>query len=123
MVNNLSDVHFQAHRKNTIKDFVANAGPLHVSHLTIFSRSEHGLYLKICTLPRGPTVTFKVPEFHLSRDVISSLKKQNVAEVAFKHAPLLNLCNFNGQGQHLKLVASMAQNMFPTVNLTDVSEL
>jgi ribosome biogenesis protein SSF1/2 len=110
----------QERKKNTIKDFVSVAGPLHVSHLSIFSRTEVGMYLKICKLPRGPTMTFKIHNFSLARDVVSSLKKQNVVEAAFKHSPLIVLNSFTAEGLHMKLMASMFQNMFPTINLTNV---
>ncbi|XP_072377127.1 protein Peter pan [Diabrotica undecimpunctata] len=107
-------------KKNTIKDFVSIAGPLHVSHLSIFSRTELGMYLKIMRLPRGPTLTFKIHNYSLARDVVSSLKKQRVVEGAFKHSPLIVLNSFSGEGLQLKLMASMFQNMFPTINLTNV---
>ncbi|KAJ3664595.1 hypothetical protein Zmor_000151 [Zophobas morio] len=107
-------------RKNTIKDFVAVAGLLHVSHLVIFSRTELGLYLKISRLPRGPTLTFKIHNFSLARDVVSCLKRQNVVEAAFKHSPLIVLNSFSGESMHMKLMTSMFQNMFPTLNLTNV---
>lgn len=97
------------------------AGPLHVSHLCIFSRTEIGMYLKIARLPRGPTLTFKIHNFSLARDVVSSLKKQLVFERAFKHSPLIILNSFSGEGTHMKLMASMFQNMFPTINLTNVN--
>lgn len=108
-------------RRNTIKDFVSVAGPLHVSHMCIFTCTELGMYLKIGRLPRGPTLTFKIHNFSLARDVVSSLKKQNVVEEAFKHSPLIVLNSFSGEGMQMKLMASMFQNMFPTINLTTVS--
>lgn len=49
------------------------------------------------------------------------LKKQMVYEEAFKNSPLVVLNNFSGEGMQLKLIASMFQNMFPTINLTTVS--
>ncbi|XP_019865183.2 protein Peter pan [Aethina tumida] len=107
-------------KKNTIKDFVSVAGPLHVSHLSIFSRTETGMFLKIARLPRGPTLSFKVHNFSLARDVVSSLKKQLVVEQAFKHSPLIVLNSFSGEGLQMKLMTSMFQNMFPTINLTSV---
>ncbi|KAH1029042.1 protein Peter pan [Dendroctonus ponderosae] len=107
-------------KKNTIKDFVAVAGVLHVSHLSIFSRTELGMYLKITRLPRGPTLTFKIHNFTLARDVVSSLRKQMVVEEAFKHSPLVILNSFSGEGLQMKMMASMFQNMFPTINLTNV---
>lgn len=107
-------------KRNTIKDFVSVAGLLHVSHMCIFSRTEIGMYLKIARLPRGPTLTFKIHEFSLAKDVVSSLKKQIVVEEAFKHSPLLVLNSFSGEGMQLKLMASTFQNMFPTINLTTI---
>lgn len=44
-----------------------------------------------------------------------------VYEEAFKNSPLIVLNNFSGEGMQLKLIASMFQNMFPTINLTTVS--
>lgn len=71
-------------------------------------------------VPRGPTLTFKILNFSLSRDVVSALKKQMVFEEAFKNSPLIVLNNFSGEGLQMKLMASTFQNMFPTINLTTV---
>lgn len=49
-------------------------------------------------------------------------KKQYVFEEAFKHSPLIVLSKFSGEGMHFKLMASMFQNMFPTINLPTVSD-
>ncbi|XP_026825779.1 protein Peter pan [Ooceraea biroi] len=111
----------KARKKNSIKDFVSISSILHVTHMYIFTKTELGMYLKICKLPRGPTLTFKIHSFSLARDVISMLKKQMVYEEAFQNAPLSILNNFSGEGMHQKLVASMFQNMFPTINLTTVN--
>ncbi|EGI61209.1 PREDICTED: protein Peter pan [Acromyrmex echinatior] len=108
-------------KKNTIKDFVSVASVLHVSHMCIFTKTELGMYLKLCKLPKGPTLTFKIHSFSLTRDVISMLKKQLVYEEAFKNSPLLVLNNFSGEGMQLKLIASTFQNMFPTINLTTIN--
>lgn len=96
------------------------AGPLHVTHLFIFSQTELGMYLKMMRLPRGPTLTFKIHNFSLAKDVVSSLKKQVVTDEAFKTSPLLVLNSFSGEGMHMKMMASMFQNMFPTINLTAI---
>ncbi|XP_003399616.1 protein Peter pan [Bombus affinis] len=108
-------------KRNTIKDFVSIAGIFHVTHMCMFTRTEQGMYFKLCRLPRGPTLTFKIHSFSLSRDVISLLKKQMVYEELFKNSPLVILNNFSGEGMQLKLIASMFQNMFPTINLTTVN--
>ncbi|OWR54129.1 Suppressor of SWI4 1 protein, partial [Danaus plexippus plexippus] len=107
-------------KKNTIKDFLSVSGYLHVSHMMVFTETELGTYMRLARLPRGPTLTFRVHSYSLARDVISSLRKQYVIEKAFKNAPLIVLNSFSGEGMHMKLMATMFQNMFPTINITTV---
>lgn len=107
-------------KSNKIKDFVSLSGVFHVSHMCIFNKTQNQLSYKIARLPRGPTLTFKVHQFTLAKDVISSVRKQFVDEEAFKHAPLIILNNFTGEGRHLKLMATTFQNMYPTINLATV---
>lgn len=107
-------------KNNTIKDFLSISGYLHVSHMVIFTETELGSYMRLARLPRGPTLTFKLNQYSLSRDVRSSLRRQYVIEKAFKSAPLIVLNSFSGEGMHMKLMATMFQNMFPTINITNV---
>lgn len=107
-------------KSNKIKDFVSLSGLFHVSHMCIFNKTQNQLSYKIARLQRGPTLTFKVHQFTLAKDVISSVRKQFVDEEAFKHAPLIILNNFTGEGRHLKLMATTFQNMYPTINLATV---
>ncbi|XP_041968062.1 protein Peter pan isoform X2 [Aricia agestis] len=107
-------------KKNTIKDFLSVSGYLHVSHMMMFTETELGAYMRLARLPRGPTLTFRIHNYSLARDVISSLKKQYVIERTFKNAPLIVLNSFSGEGMHMKLMATMFQNMFPTINITTV---
>ncbi|XP_058805407.1 protein Peter pan [Phymastichus coffea] len=108
-------------KRNTIKDFISVAGVFHVTNMSIFTKTELGMYLKLCRVPRGPTLTFKIHNFALARDVISTMKKQLVFDEAFKHSPLIILNKFSGEGMQLKLMATMFQNMFPTINLATVN--
>lgn len=107
-------------KKNTIKDFLAVSGYLHVSHMMVFTETELGSYMRLARLPRGPTLTFRIHNYTLARDVISALRKQYVIERAFKNAPLIVLNSFSGEGMHMKLMATMFQNMFPTINITTI---
>ena len=50
----------QVHRKNVLKDFVQVAGPLGVTHFLVLSRTEEFINLRVCRLPRGPTITFHI---------------------------------------------------------------
>nr|CAG4649284.1 EOG090X0508 [Scapholeberis mucronata] len=106
--------------KNSIKDFVSIAGPLHVTHLVMFSRSELSPFLRLCRLPHGPTLTFKILEYSLSKDVVSIQKRQNTYDKQYLTHPLVVLNNFAGEDLHLKLMTSMFQNMFPSINVATV---
>nr|XP_040230107.2 protein Peter pan [Anopheles coluzzii] len=107
-------------RINKVKDFVHLSGFFHVSHMCVFSLSSQTLSLKIIRMPKGPTLTFKVYQYTLAKDVISNSRKQFVDEECFKTAPLVILNSFSGEGKHLKLMASTFQNMFPPINLSTI---
>ncbi|ALC45761.1 ppan [Drosophila busckii] len=108
-------------KMNRIKDFVSLSSFFHVSHMGIFNKASTQLSFKVVRLPRGPSLTFKVHQFTLARDVISSSKRQMFDVDHFKHAPLVIMNNFSGDGKHLKLMATTFQNMFPSINLAQVS--
>ncbi|XP_049870521.1 protein Peter pan [Pectinophora gossypiella] len=107
-------------KKNTIKDYLSVSGYLHVSHMITLTETELGSYMRLARLPRGPTLTFRLHNYSLARDVVSSLRKQYVMMKAFQNAPLVVLNSFSGEGMHIKLMATMFQNMFPTINITTV---
>lgn len=57
-------------RANRLRDYVTMTGPLGVTHLLLFSRSESGnTNLRISTTPRGPTLHFRVEKYSLCKDV------------------------------------------------------
>lgn len=124
-------------KKNNLKDFIAIAGPLHVTHLLIFTQTERGDNLKILRLPRGPTLHFKMIEYSLRRDVLEGLKRKHTHQKQFLTQPLLILNGFGGSPKpvtdsngaqtsetgvdfHHKLLATTLQNMFPSLNVTKV---
>ena len=116
----LCAMQMQVNRKNVLKDFISVAGPLNVTHLVSFSKSELSTHLRLIRLPRGPTMTFKVHSYSLSRDVISTLKRNQATQSQFLCHPLLIMNHFSGDGMHLKLMATMFQNMFPSINVNKV---
>ncbi len=63
---------------------------------------------------------FSPPQYSLIKDVVSSLKKHRMHEQQFTHHPLLILNNFGSDGMHIKLMATMFQNMFPSINVHKV---
>lgn len=57
-------------RANRLRDYVTMCGPLGVTHLLLFSRSESGnTNLRLAVAPRGPTFHFRVEKYSLSKDV------------------------------------------------------
>jgi ribosome biogenesis protein SSF1/2 len=120
----------KATKKNSLKDFVAIAGPLHVTHLLLFTQTELGDNMKIIRVPRGPSLHFKLLEYSLNNDVLNVQKKRHTHQKQFLHQPLLILNGFGGAQKpndenskpdfHLKLLATTLQNMFPTINITKV---
>lgn len=109
-------------KSNKLKDFVVMAGPLNVSHLLVFSQSESGTtQLRLGRMSRGPTITFKVENYSLCKDVRRILKhpKSTTKDSKdFLHPPLLVLNGFTNPQKappHEKLLITTFQNMFPPI--------
>ncbi|XP_041315628.1 suppressor of SWI4 1 homolog, partial [Pyrgilauda ruficollis] len=109
---------FQVRRSNSLRDLVAVAGPLGVTQFLVLSKSQTGINLKLFRLPGGPTLTFKVLQYSLVRDVVSALRRHRMHEQQFLHPPLLVLGNFGARARpELRLMAGMFQGMFPALNV------
>ncbi|XP_076122489.1 suppressor of SWI4 1 homolog [Alosa pseudoharengus] len=108
-------------KKNVLKDFATVAGPLGVTHFAIFTKTKTSVNLRLARIPKGPTLHFNVSKYALVKDVVSSLKKHRMHEQQFTHHPLLVLNNFGVEGMHVKLMATMFQNMFPSINVHKVN--
>ncbi|XP_036315306.1 suppressor of SWI4 1 homolog isoform X4 [Pipistrellus kuhlii] len=117
----LTATRLQIRKKNSLKDCVAVAGPLGVTHFLILSKTETNIYFKLMRLPGGPTLTFRVNKYTLTRDVVSSLRRHRMHEQQFTHPPLLVLNSFGPLGMHVKLMATMFQNLFPSINVHKVN--
>lgn len=110
----------KARPKNTIKDYVHVAGLLKVSHFCMFSKTNIGPYLKLARFPRGPTMTFRINDYTLARDVRSSLKRQVTYEKQYQNHPLLIMNSFTGEDKGVQLMESMFRNMFPSINVNKI---
>ncbi|KAI7803500.1 suppressor of SWI4 1 homolog isoform X1 [Triplophysa rosa] len=114
-------ISLKARKKNLLKDYVTVAGPLGVTHFSIFTKTDSGINMRLARLPKGPTLCFRVAKYTLIKDVVSSLKRQRMHDQQFTHHPLLVLNNFGTVGMHIKLMATMFQNMFPSINVHQIS--
>lgn len=104
-------------------------GPLGVTHLLLFSRSESGnTNLRLARTPRGPTLHFRVENYSLCKDIFKSMRHPRAGANDFQVAPLLVMNNFltsdpererlgeAAPPKHLeKLVTDMFQGLFPPI--------
>jgi len=110
-------VNLKVTKSNVLKDFVHIAGPYGITHFITFSKTELSPYMKICRLPRGPTLTFRVNEYSLMKDIAAILKRPKTYGEQFKHPPLVVLNNFDNEVKEMKLMTTMFQNMFPAIKV------
>lgn len=102
---------------NKLKDFISMAGPIGVTHLLIFSQTDAGTNLRILRAPRGPTLTFRVNKYALSKDVQASSRRPTPPGSEFATPPLLVLNNFGGEERQIKLLVATFQNLFPPIQV------
>lgn len=121
-------------KSNSLRDYVSMAGPLGVSHLLLFSRSESGnVQLRMAVTPRGPTLCFRVEKYSLCKDVHKSMKRPKSGGTEYLSSPLLVMNNISSaQGEteetkdkkknipkHLEsLTTDIFQSLFPRINPT-----
>ncbi|PWN49660.1 Brix-domain-containing protein [Violaceomyces palustris] len=104
-------------KSNKMKDFLTMAGPLGVTHMMIFGQTEAGTNLRIARCPRGPTVTFRVNKYALTRDILAAARRPRAPGNEFTTPPLLVLNNFGGEEKHIKLLVATFQNLFPPIQV------
>jgi len=112
--------HLTVKKSNRMKDFINIAGPLGVSHLLIFTQSDIGTNLRIVRCPQGPTMTFRVKAYSLSKDIINFQKRPEDAQSGLRNSPLVVLNNFGDDEESGQLVSAMLQNMFPPLSVKTI---
>ncbi|KAJ1932721.1 rRNA-binding ribosome biosynthesis protein, partial [Linderina macrospora] len=105
-------------KTNKIKDYVAVASQLGLTHLMIFSQTEVGTNMRVGRIPRGPTLSFRVNKYSLAKDCLRLQKLPRTSGTEYKSSPLVILNNFAGEskGKEFKLMTAMLQNLFPAIN-------
>ena len=71
----------QESKRNVLKDFVHIAGPLGVSHFLMLTATHNASYLRIAKPPRGPTITLRIHEYSLIRDVVAAQQRPRMPQV------------------------------------------
>ncbi len=129
-------------RGNKLRDFTTMAGPLGVTHLLLFSRSEPkvgrsgNVNMRLAVTPRGPTMHFRVEGYSLCKDVMKVQKRpKGKPQGEFLAPPLLVMNNFSSKPQDEteagkkgggnavpknleSLATTVFQSLFPPINPT-----
>jgi len=115
--------HLKVTKRNNFKDFLVHSQLLGVSHLIVLTKNESSgsTNLRIIRNSHGPTISFRVENYTLTRDVLASQKRPVIHQELFKNSPLVVLTGFQKQGKHLQLIQTAIQNMFPSINVDTVS--
>lgn len=112
-------------RKNSVRDFVSVASIFHVQNMLIITKTEKSAYLRFCKLPRGPTLTYKILNYTLKKDVVGSQRKPCSSPDLYLRAPLMIMKSFNekveGDEEHEfdqnELQTIMWQGLFPSIDV------
>ncbi|KAK6533951.1 hypothetical protein TWF281_005294 [Arthrobotrys megalospora] len=116
-------------KSNKVKDFTTMAGPLGVTQILMFSRSENGnVTLRILRTPRGPTLHFRVENYSLCKDVAKGQRHGGVKSTGKEYLspPLLVMSNLvtpttGKPANHEILTQSMFQSMLPPISAQTIS--
>ena len=114
-------------KRNSIKDYISAAGQFGVSHMMIMTQTEQGNYMRVLKNPRGPTVTFKIEEYALSKDVIKfgqeNKRNSKIFAKTLQSAPLMIMNGFSQkpEGDVYKIVSLMLQSMFPPIKISSMN--
>ncbi|KAF2202353.1 Brix-domain-containing protein [Delitschia confertaspora ATCC 74209] len=124
-------IRLKERRANKLRDYTTMCGPLGVSHLLLFSRSESGnTNMRLARTPQGPTLQFRVEQYSLCKDILKALRTpRSTGPNDYNVAPLLVMNNFitpdaereklgdAAPPKHLeKLVTDMFQGLFPPID-------
>ncbi|KAF3938969.1 hypothetical protein ABW19_dt0203019 [Dactylella cylindrospora] len=116
-------------KSNKVKDFTTMAGPLGVTQILMFSRSEGGnVTLRVLRTPRGPTLHFKVVNYSLCKDVVKGQRGGGVRTNGkeYLNPPLLVMSNLvtptgGKPANHEILTQSMFQSMVPAISAQTIA--
>jgi ribosome biogenesis protein SSF1/2 len=84
-------VRLQERKSNRLRDFTTMAGPLGVTHLLLFSRSTaDNTNMRLALTPRGPTLSFRVENYSLCKDVLKAQKHPKSSQSLYLNSPLVS---------------------------------
>ena len=110
-------------RKHTLAAYSRElAMPMGVSHIMALSQNAEHLNLRLARVPEGPTMTFRVNKFSLTKHVRAIQRRPYTSAGIHQHSPIVVTNNFGDATAppHVKLMRITFQNMFPAINVATV---
>ncbi|KAI0336381.1 Brix-domain-containing protein [Cubamyces sp. BRFM 1775] len=107
--------------RNKLRDFLTMAPALGVTHLLAFTLTDVAPSLRIVRLSAGPTLSFRVERYSLTKDIINASRRaRSMSTVEYLSPPLLVLASFPPPSPttppHLTLMMKTFQSMFPPLS-------
>lgn len=123
-------INLREKKGNKLKDFVAVAGNLSISHFLLFGQTMLHATLRMCHFPQGPSLFFNIQEYSLMKDLI--VQNQTglpsvFSSAEYKNPPLVLLNGFpeddpiSSEQRAISLTATFLQNMFPPIRISSKS--
>jgi ribosome biogenesis protein SSF1/2 len=112
-----------SYRKLTLSKYCQHVClPLGVSHILAFSQNQDRLSMRIAKTPQGPTLTFRVHRFSLSKHIQKLQRRPINTKSLLDSPPIVVTNNFGDQTAppQVKLMRITFQNMFPAINVANV---
>jgi len=112
-----------SYRKLTLSKYCQHVClPLGISHILAFSQNQDRLSMRIAKTPQGPTLTFRVHRFSLSKHIQKLQRRPINAKSLLDSPPIVVTNNFGDQTAppQVKLMRITFQNMFPAINVANV---
>jgi len=112
-----------SNRKLTLSKYCQHVClPLGVSHILALSQNQDRLSMRIAKTPQGPTLTFRVHRFSLSKHIQKLQRRPVNAKSLLDSPPIVVTNNFGDQTAppQVKLMRITFQNMFPAINVANV---
>ncbi|KAF8604501.1 Brix-domain-containing protein [Ceratobasidium sp. AG-I] len=104
-------------KRNKIKDYLVIAPTLGVTHIIALTLTPIAPSLRIVRLSAGPTLSFRIEKYSLSKDLLSASRHARSIGMEYLSPPLLVLAAFPPPGPdsppHLSLVQKFFQALFP----------
>jgi len=101
-------------------------GALGLTHILSISQNQSKLALRLARTPAGPTLTFKIQQFSLSKQIRQVQRRpfdiNSSTTKITTHPPIVVTNNFGDAtaSPHVKLMRITFQNMFPAINVASV---